>query len=706
MRFEALSGSRVRRARARRSMSGRKGGGCGMGIRSWSAVVVAIAVVALPSAASAAPGNPLPGDVAVYLRVEGASQTLFEGPVWTSGEGQTITTASGGTHQCDGTNDGSNPQPGATPTVALADALATVGTTFDGTWYAAFDDFSITRIGPDSQTATEFWGILDNWQFTPTSGCQFEVSPGDDVLWAYNVFSLNYFLRLTASTTTGSTTTTVGPGQTITVQPGQAITVHVTDGMTDVVIPGAQVAPVSTNPANDYETVDTSDPSTVTTDASGDATLSWSTPGWKRVKAVRSDSVRSNRLDICVTPCGPPPADTLISGNVTSAIATAVDDAATNSGWAGTESTGAQAYDTATMSTTGSAVTPAGTVTYSYYTNGSCTAPAQSTQTVTLNPDGSVPDSSTTTALDPGSYSYQASYSGDAIYPASTGACEPFTVAKGSQTITFTSILPNPATFGGSYTPAATGGASGNPVVFSIDPSSGAGVCSISNSGTVSFTGVGTCVIDANQVGNSDYAAAVQAQQSVPVAKDPTTTSLAASVNSALATQAVTFTATVTPAPDGGTVAFDDGASAIAGCGAVNLAGGSATCQTSSLPVGFDQVAAVYSGDANYQGSSSSPALTETVIADTPQNLAALTLQYVETSPKFQALSPAEQKVIVALANQAISALGKITPHLTPAQLAALVAAYKQGVAALQAQGWLTSAQASTLDGLAGNLQT
>lgn len=46
--------------------------------------------------------------------------------------------------------------------------------------------------------------------------------------------------------------------------------------------------------------------------------------------------------------------------------------------------------------------------------------------------------------------------------------------------------------------PAASGGASGNPVVFSIDGSSGAGVCSIS-SGTVSFTGVGTCVIDAEQ---------------------------------------------------------------------------------------------------------------------------------------------------------------------------------------------------------------
>ena len=95
-----------------------------------------------------------------------------------------------------------------------------------------------------------------------------------------------------------------------------------------------------------------------------------------------------------------------------------------------------------------------------------------------------------------------------------------YTVPKGSQTITFTSSPPSPAVYGGSYTPAATGGASGNPVTFSIDSSSGAGVCSLNSSGTtVTFTGVGTCVIDANQAGNADYNAAAQQQQSFTVAK-------------------------------------------------------------------------------------------------------------------------------------------------------------------------------------------
>ena len=85
-----------------------------------------------------------------------------------------------------------------------------------------------------------------------------------------------------------------------------------------------------------------------------------------------------------------------------------------------------------------------------------------------------------------------------------------------TQTITFTSTPPTPAVFGGSYTPSASGGASGNPVVFSIDSSSGAGVCSL-NSGTVSFTGAGVCVIDANQAGSASYLPAPEVQQKLTI---------------------------------------------------------------------------------------------------------------------------------------------------------------------------------------------
>jgi hypothetical protein len=114
--------------------------------------------------------------------------------------------------------------------------------------------------------------------------------------------------------------------------------------------------------------------------------------------------------------------------------------------------------------------------------------------------------------------------------------------------------------------------------------------------------------------------------------------------------------------------------------------------------------------DANQAGATGYSAAPQaqqsiTIQADTPAALAALTLQYVQGSAKFKALPPAQQKLVTALADQAIAQLAKISPNLTPKQLAALVAAYKQAVTVLQAQGWLTAAQASTLDTLASTVQ-
>lgn len=84
------------------------------------------------------------------------------------------------------------------------------------------------------------------------------------------------------------------------------------------------------------------------------------------------------------------------------------------------------------------------------------------------------------------------------------------------QVITFTSSPKTVLFPGDTYTPAADGGGSGNPVTFTIDPTS-AGVCSIDASNTVTFTAAGTCTIDANQLGNTQYSPASQAQQSVTV---------------------------------------------------------------------------------------------------------------------------------------------------------------------------------------------
>jgi large repetitive protein len=107
-----------------------------------------------------------------------------------------------------------------------------------------------------------------------------------------------------------------------------------------------------------------------------------------------------------------------------------------------------------------------------------------------------------------------------------------FAVAKGAQTIKFTSTEPSNAKVGQEYSVSAQGGNSGEAVTFT-PASSSEKVCAVSASAPdtakVSFIGIGTCVIDANQNGNANYEPAPQVQQSFSVAKG---------------TQAIEFTST------------------------------------------------------------------------------------------------------------------------------------------------------------------
>ena len=96
---------------------------------------------------------------------------------------------------------------------------------------------------------------------------------------------------------------------------------------------------------------------------------------------------------------------------------------------------------------------------------------------------------------------------------------------KPAQSISFTA--PAPGTPGGSARLSATGGGSGDPVVFSVDPASGPGVCTVSGT-TVTFTAAGGCVIDANQAGTGRYAGAPQVQRTITVNAIPQSISFTA----------------------------------------------------------------------------------------------------------------------------------------------------------------------------------
>jgi hypothetical protein len=126
-----------------------------------------------------------------------------------------------------------------------------------------------------------------------------------------------------------------------------------------------------------------------------------------------------------------------------------------------------------------------------------------------------------------GTCTIEASQGGSATYKAAPLVQQTFAVGKGAQTINFTSSAPGSAAYNGStYTVTATA-TSGLAVTLAIDPLA-AGICALDGSGSgahVSFTGVGTCLIDANQSGNASYNAAGTAQQSFAVGKGAQTIS-------------------------------------------------------------------------------------------------------------------------------------------------------------------------------------
>ncbi len=232
---------------------------------------IALATAALTAcpAAWAAPTT-------VQLRVEGASATIFEGPVTT--DGRAVDGGDGtGAQKCDGTNFGAYPTPGPTMTSALADAAIPGG--WRGTWNPGFEDFLIDRIGADSGTSFDsFWGTVANFQPTDRGGCQERVQSGDEALFALgNVYS-QPVLKL------------VGPP---TAAVGTPITVTVTDGKTGSGADAAHVGGSLTGP-------------------DGGAGVTFDSAGLKQLKAERAGSIRSNAVLVCASAtgsddCGVPP---------------------------------------------------------------------------------------------------------------------------------------------------------------------------------------------------------------------------------------------------------------------------------------------------------------------------------------------------------------------------------------------------------------
>ncbi len=159
-----------------------------------------------------------------------------------------------------------------------------------------------------------------------------------------------------------------------------------------------------------------------------------------------------------------------------------------------------------------------------------------------------------------------ANQAGNTNYNAATQVQQSITVNKGNQTISFTSTNPSPVTVGGAtYTPTATS-TSGLTVAITLDSSSTG--CTLSG-GVVSFTAVGTCVVDANQAGNTNYNAATQVQQSITVNKGSQTISFTSTAPGSAAVGGATYTAAAS-ATSGLTVTFSSGSTSVCTSGGTN----------------------------------------------------------------------------------------------------------------------------------------
>jgi len=251
----------------------------------FSLALLAAAVCIAASLLSPAVVRAVP--ITINLRVEGSAATLFENPVSTEAilPPGISTPSGGGAHPCDLKDNGSNEGFGAaaaTPTAALYTAASANGLAFDASWSTApLNDFFVKQVGSDvNGGAPEFpsWGYAVNYTTAGVGGCQFQLAPGSEVLWAYNYFNLSHLLSL------------AGPA---TANAGIPLSVRVIDAQTGQPISGAGIGEVANGVA-------TTIAGSHLSDANGNASISLTRTGVVTLKATRADSVRSNGIKICV----------------------------------------------------------------------------------------------------------------------------------------------------------------------------------------------------------------------------------------------------------------------------------------------------------------------------------------------------------------------------------------------------------------------
>ena len=181
-------GRRGAEPQARRPHSGRspydprgRGGSMSVWFRCALSGALILVSLAAPAAADAVP-------VTVNLRVEGATQTIFEGPVITDVHQVKTPVRHRGAHRATARASASRPRRPRSARSMTRRAAAP--SRWDALWDAGFSDYyPFLRIGPDAiDSSTHYLAFYLNWAFAETGGCGQHVRQGDEVLFAYEDF--------------------------------------------------------------------------------------------------------------------------------------------------------------------------------------------------------------------------------------------------------------------------------------------------------------------------------------------------------------------------------------------------------------------------------------------------------------------------------------------------------------------------------------
>ena len=232
--------------------------------------------------------------------------------------------------------------------------------------------------------------------------------------------------------------------------------------------------------------------------------------------------------------------------------------------------------------------------------------------TLTLNAQGRATYSTAT--LQAGSHSVIATYGGSATFAGGGSAALTQVVNQAASTIVVATNH-NPALFGQTvtFTARVTPAAASGTVQFTLDGADIGGPVALDATGrarlVMSSLSVGAHTVSAAYAGSVNYRASTSASLTQTVNKAASRTVVTTSGSPAAQGTTVVFTATLAAVLPGagvpsGTVQFRLDGVAVGAPAALN-ASGQAAFATSSLPIGRHTVAAAYTGDGNFNTSTS-----------------------------------------------------------------------------------------------------